>query len=255
MGIISWIALRGAKMYYIYCYTNRINNHKYIGQTNNIERRKREHKCSALNSNREDYNLLFHKKLREYGIENFFFEILEEINSENIELVNKREIFWIEKLHSYVKYGGYNLTLGGSGTKIERKISNKEAEEIKSLLEQGRSSEFIYKKYNLSPTYLSMINNGLYFYDKNRIYPIHKYYKADSDYDELINLLKYSELSLKQISEKLNLFVYSIYEREMHQIEGEKILGMYYVEDGEKYIEDGRFNKTKYLRKGEDLFL
>lgn len=69
--------------------------------------------------------------------------------------------------------------------------------------------------------------------------------------------ISYAEkkVKLSQISEKLNLFVYSIYEREIDQIEGEKILGMYYVEDGEKYIEDGRFNKTKYLRKGEELFL
>ena len=26
-------------MYYIYCYTNKINNHKYVGQTNNLKRR------------------------------------------------------------------------------------------------------------------------------------------------------------------------------------------------------------------------
>lgn len=26
-------------MYYIYCYTNKKNNHKYVGQTNNYERR------------------------------------------------------------------------------------------------------------------------------------------------------------------------------------------------------------------------
>lgn len=31
-------------MYYIYCYENKQNGHKYVGQTNNIERRKREHR-------------------------------------------------------------------------------------------------------------------------------------------------------------------------------------------------------------------
>ena len=31
-------------MYYIYCYTNKLNNHKYVGQTNNYERRIREQK-------------------------------------------------------------------------------------------------------------------------------------------------------------------------------------------------------------------
>ena len=38
-------------------------------------------------------------------------------------------------------------------------------------------------------------------------------------------------------------------------IEGELISGMYYVEDGEKYIVDGRFDRSKYLEKGEELFL
>ena len=71
------------------------------------------------------------------------------------------------------------------------------------------------------------------------------------------NTISYSEkkVRLSQISEELNLFIYSIYENQAQQLEGEKILGMYYVEDGEKYIEDGRFNKMKYLEKGEELFL
>ena len=192
-------------MYYIYCYTNKTNNHKYVGQTNNIERRKREHKCSALNPNREDYNLLFHKKLREYGIENFSFEILEKIDDNNIDLVNEREIYWIKKLKSFVRDNGYNLTLGGKGIKIDKKISSKEAEEIKVLLENGLSTKEICEKYNIINSYLSLINNGIYFHDKDRTYPIHKYYKTDQDYEELINLLKYSELSLKEISDKLNI--------------------------------------------------
>ena len=65
-------------MHYIYCYTNLINGKKYIGQTTNINRRKNEHLSSASNPNHKDYNVLFHIKLRQYGIENFNFEILEE---------------------------------------------------------------------------------------------------------------------------------------------------------------------------------
>lgn len=63
-------------MNYIYCYTNKINGHKYVGQTNNIERRKREHLSDANNPNSKEYNYLFHKKLREYGEDNFIFSIL-----------------------------------------------------------------------------------------------------------------------------------------------------------------------------------
>ena len=43
-------------MYYIYCYTNKLNNHKYVGQTNNYERRIREHRSCAFNEKGNSYN-------------------------------------------------------------------------------------------------------------------------------------------------------------------------------------------------------
>lgn len=66
-------------MNYIYCYTNKINQHKYVGQTNNLNRRIREHKSCSFNENSTSYNDLIHKKIREYGIDNFSIEVLETI--------------------------------------------------------------------------------------------------------------------------------------------------------------------------------
>ena len=40
---------RKNKMNYIYCYTNKINQHKYVGQTNNLNRRVREHRSCVFN--------------------------------------------------------------------------------------------------------------------------------------------------------------------------------------------------------------
>ena len=34
---------------YIYSFINKINGHRYIGKTNNVERRKREHYSLAFN--------------------------------------------------------------------------------------------------------------------------------------------------------------------------------------------------------------
>lgn len=67
----------------------------------------------------------------------------------------------------------------------------------------------------------------------------------------------YSEkkVKLSQIAEYLNLFTYSINTNKLNLIEGEEICGMFYVQDGEKYMENGRFNRNKYMEKGEELFL
>ena len=112
-------------MYYIYCYTNKVTNRKYVGQTNNIDRRKREHLSCANNELSKSYNDLFHKKLREYGEENFIFSILEEINTQ--EEADAQEKYWIEQMQSLASQNGYNLTLGGQGnSSIIRILSNEE---------------------------------------------------------------------------------------------------------------------------------
>ena len=85
-------------MYYIYCYTNKINNHKYVGQTNNFARRVRQHRSASFNQKASSYNDLFHKKMREYGEENFTVEVLEKGYKDNYEYVNERQQYWIEQM-------------------------------------------------------------------------------------------------------------------------------------------------------------
>lgn len=48
-----------------------------------IEERHRLHLSGATHSNASDYNCLFHRKIREYGIENFELVILEETNDKS----------------------------------------------------------------------------------------------------------------------------------------------------------------------------
>lgn len=69
--------------------------------------------------------------------------------------------------------------------------------------------------------------------------------------------LSYAEkkIKLSKISEKLSLFVYSFFENSLTIIQGEKYGDLYYIEDGNKYIEDGRFNRQKYISGGDGLFL
>lgn len=101
----------GENMIGIYKIINLINNKIYIGQSINIELRIREHKLRAFRgdskSNKEYYKALY-KDFREFGLENFSFEIEEECNIENL---NEREIYYINYYNS--QKDGYNRTNGG----------------------------------------------------------------------------------------------------------------------------------------------
>lgn len=78
----------------------------YIGITNNLERRKKDHlKDVRLGTNRK-----FHKAIRKYGEP--IFEVIE--TCETIEQLYEAEKRNIEKFDSFKN--GYNSTLGGEGT-------------------------------------------------------------------------------------------------------------------------------------------
>lgn len=193
-------------MYYIYCYTNKINGHKYVGQTNNLKRRIREHRSCAFNPKSSSYNDLIHKKLRQYGVENFDIEVLEKIYVEDQSIVNEREQFWIKEKDSFRGTGkGYNSDLGG-GNKIKNSILTEEQiKTLKQEIQRGTPYIELEQKYNISSSFISGINTGLYFHDKELNYPLFKYYKNDEDYDELIELLLNSTLSLADIAKYLDI--------------------------------------------------
>jgi len=92
---------------------------RYIGQTVlSEEERWKDHVKEAYNKNSYSYNTLLNKAIRKYGSETFTLIILEDnINEDSLD---EREIFWIEKYHTFYKdkYHGYNMTRGGSGHRL-----------------------------------------------------------------------------------------------------------------------------------------
>ena len=195
----------------IYCLTNKINNKAYVGQTNNLKRRMKEHKSTSFNPKSCSYNDLIHKKIREYGWENFSIEVLED----NIpqELIDMKEIYWIKSKCSYVGSNkGYNQTHGGqndfnSGIKC---LSSKELVEVKEKIKSGISYSDIIKSYSVSKTFLSNLNYGLYDRKDSETYPLYRWYKSDDEYDLLIQLLLESELSFSEISNYLGIGVSTV---------------------------------------------
>lgn len=99
-------------MAFIYVITNDINGKQYVGKTNKtINKRFNEH---IRDSKRQKYiNRPLYRAINKYGIEHFHISILEECLAE--ESANK-EIYWIEKLHTYGN-AGYNATRGGDSKK------------------------------------------------------------------------------------------------------------------------------------------
>lgn len=92
---------------FIYKITNIVNGKSYIGQTiQDVKERFYQHcatKCSKAVS-----NMAIHKAIKKYGKSNFTIEVIEEIDSANL---NDREKYWIKYYNSY--NNGYNSTEGG----------------------------------------------------------------------------------------------------------------------------------------------
>lgn len=109
-------------MNYIYKITNQINGKLYIGLTTKDRPTDRysQHRYLARHPEQEskmNQNSALHNAMRKYGIDNFTFEVIEEV-PDDIDL-NDREKYWINFYHTYVKdplCNGYNLTEGGEGT-------------------------------------------------------------------------------------------------------------------------------------------
>lgn len=192
-------------VFYIYKYTNLINNKKYIGQTNNFERRIREHKSCSFNPKSVNYDDRIHQAIRKYGYDNFKIEIVEVIdNVTDYEITNEREQYWIKQEESLLTQWGYNVLEGGSN--CWRSFLNPEdVQYIKNLIRNGTSYSEIQKLYPISKTFISDINSGKYFFDNNEIYPLYRYRISNDIYDALIEDLIKPELTLKELATRYGL--------------------------------------------------
>ena len=113
------------RTYYIYKATNKVNGKAYVGQTNNWRSRIWQHmRCY------EKEDCLFHDAIKEYGIDNFEWELLETCN-------NRKQALELEKhyIELYDTYrNGYNENKGGvEPRKLNRKKKLKRQKQRKLL--------------------------------------------------------------------------------------------------------------------------
>ena len=180
----------------IYMYKNKINGKIYIGQTTcSLKKRLYDH------LHQDGY---IDRALRKYGIENFEITVLED-NINDTNMLNEREIYYIEKYKSYEN--GYNLTVGGNGSKkYTKKFVDNIIYDIKNT---SLSLKDIGKKHGVSLSTVFDINRGYILNDPSIKYPIRKE-RNTTKYslkliNEAINYLKDTKLSFSDIAKKMNV--------------------------------------------------
>lgn len=129
----------------IYKITNLKNGKFYIGSSKDTDRRWWEH-MNELNK-----NVHINKKLQNawnfYGKDNFKFEVIEELNDEQILL--EREQYYLDAFQPYRNNIGYNIALNSSGGDNFTHNPNKETiRQQLSEMYSGENNPMFGKKHN-----------------------------------------------------------------------------------------------------------
>ena len=136
----------------IYCIENLANGKKYVGLSIDINRRWSCH-ISKLDNNCH-INKHLQSAWNNYGKDNFKFNIIEICNKD---IINEREIYWIDKLEAFKN--GYNNTIGGEGT-FGYKLSKAHKAIISESLRHRKISDKTREKY--SNHMISQFNDELF---------------------------------------------------------------------------------------------
>lgn len=108
----------------VYCFYNKINKKRYIGQTMALMCvRYGQHMYEA----RKDCpKYPIHKAIKKYGIENFNLDVIEELSAnsrdELKQILNQREQYYINLYNTTNEECGYNLTYGGETSYLTAEI-------------------------------------------------------------------------------------------------------------------------------------
>ena len=152
--------VENAEVFYIYRISNSANSKLYFGQTVDWEVRKQSHWAAA----RRGKDGLLYRAMRCHGLDKFWFEVID--TAETLESVNEKEIALIAKYDTTNPEKGYNLALGGGGTRgvvnpseeTREKIGKNNpkfrkditAEEVSLLWEGGKSIAEITRQLGVS---------------------------------------------------------------------------------------------------------
>ena len=133
----------------VYCITNLINNHKYIGITSrSLKIRFSEHCCHPCT--------LIYDAVKKYGKENFSIELIED----NIpkELIDEKESYYIIKYNT-LKPNGYNLSTGGISNKDVNEITREHLKQINTGINNPRCNKYVIQ-YDLNGNFIDKFGSA-----------------------------------------------------------------------------------------------
>ena len=126
----------------IYKITKISNGKSYIGQSNDIERRFKEHQIKG-----ETSRIPVDAAIKKYGINAFTYEILEQCQ---LEQLNERETYWIQYYDTV--NNGYNCSIGGDNQSIgenngKSKLTEQDIIKIRIAYANHKKQKEIYEEY------------------------------------------------------------------------------------------------------------
>ena len=111
---------------YVYCFTNKVNNKKYIGSTiKEPHIRKNQHLYNARHEN-EKSNYPLYRAIKKYGEDNFNFEILFSGECSENEIRKIEQNFILQ--YNSLSPNGYNQTLNTDNPSLDETIIKKISE-------------------------------------------------------------------------------------------------------------------------------
>lgn len=126
----------------IYKITNKETGKSYIGQSNDINRRIKEHQTVGKKS-----RIPVDIAIQKYGKDNFLYEVIEECN---IEELNQRETYWIQYFNTV--NNGYNCNIGGDQQSIgeangRAKLTEEDIKTIRIAYNEHKKQKEVYENY------------------------------------------------------------------------------------------------------------
>ena len=194
--------------YYIYAYVFD-NIIKYVGQTNNLKRRKKQHLQDSFHiykGHEVSHNLPLHCAIRKYGINNFTVIVLEEGEVENRQYISDRETYWI-KYYNTLAPNGYNLKAqhtANPGEKNKSKIPLEVQDAIINDLLAGKKQSQIAKTYGLSSSYIGDINWGRCLYRDELNYPLYTNMITEDEMSTIIYFIQETQYSFSEIAKYMD---------------------------------------------------